>query len=282
MKRICIGGAGGVAGIGMTRCLQGHGYDLVGYDGSVWGELAMECPLADDPYMSDMIIPVPDGLVSKYVGMGKIAEAADLCFLPSKEVVEICQDKAKTAEILKELAPRTFWVRDTHGAGGAGAQMASEFLPGRNYSCELVYDKGELLGYFIKQRLAYDIKGRKDPLWQRGSSVVSICVDDKDILNKSKEAISRLTPEPHGVFAIDFKENEQGERKITEINPGRFLTASYPFFLDLDYNLPLLMVKAFFNEPLVLGDYPVGWGVIRQQDSLPTFFSPEKTKSWEK
>ena len=170
MKTICIAGAGGTAGIGLTRCLaQDPTLSLVGYDSSPWGELAMECTIAGDPYLSDMVVPVPDALVNKYAG-------ADICFLPSKEVVELCQDKAKCAEVLGDLAPKTFWVRDTHGAGGAGAQMASEFLPGRNLSVELVYNHGARLAEFQKERLAYDIKGRKDPLWQRGSSVVSRCI----------------------------------------------------------------------------------------------------------
>lgn len=63
-KVICICGAGGVAGVGMTRCLKDKGYEVTGYDGSKWGELNMECPISPDPYMSDLIIPVPDALVA--------------------------------------------------------------------------------------------------------------------------------------------------------------------------------------------------------------------------
>ena len=44
---------------------------------------------------------------------------------------------------------------------------------------------------------------------------------------------------------IDFKENKKGEPKITEVNAGRFLTASYVYYYLTDYNLPLLMVKTF-------------------------------------
>lgn len=288
MKKIHIAGAGGVAGIGMTRCLQQCSssgepeYQVQGHDSSTWGTYAMECldeidPLASGAItLSDMVIPIADPLVKKWAD-------SDLCFLPSREIVEICQDKAKTAQLLSDLAPKVFWVRDTVGAGGSGAQMAQELLPGRNHSAELLYNRGVLIGHFIKERLAYDIKGRKDPLWQRGSSVVSICVREPGLLYFAEEAVRKVHQDrhvPHGVFAVDFKDNEQGEPKITEINPGRFLTASYPFFYSRGYNLPMLMVKTFFGEKYELGPYPEGWGVIRQQDSLPKWFSPGQTKEW--
>lgn len=273
-KTVCIAGAGGVAGIGLTRCLKDSGFTISGYDGSVWGEQAMECPFVGDPYLSDLIIPVPDTLVRKYAG-------ADNAFLPDPTVVELCQDKAKCAVVLGDLAPTLHWVRDVAGAGGAGAQMASEFLPGRNFSVEFVFHQGEPLGCFTKERLAYDIKGKKDPLWQRGSSVVSRCVGNKEVLDVAVKAVERVngTRKLHGVFAVDLKENEQGVPKVTEINPGRFLTASYPYF-EKFYNLPLMMVNACFGEKYRLGEYPDGWGVIRQQDSLPKWFSREQTKEW--
>lgn len=267
MKRIHIAGAGGTAGVGMTRCLKNHGYYVQGHDSSKWGAEMMECHDEIDPdstsiHFCDLVVPVPDTLVRKWAG-------SDICFLPGGGEVELCQDKAATAKVLGGLAPVTYWVRDTHGAGGAGAQMASEYLPGRNYSCELLYKDGSLLGYFMKERLAYDLKGSKEPTHQRGSSMVSVCIDDQSILTTCLRAVSMVSRRPHGVYAIDLKENAEGIPKITEINPGRFLTASYVFFYSTGYNLPLAMVKAYFDEPYVLGPYPTGTMVIRGVDQLP-------------
>lgn len=266
-KRIHIVGAGGVAGIGLTRCLK-NDYEIQGHDQSQWAEKMAEANIDEGGsiHFCDMLIPVPDKAVLKYA-------EAEKTFLPTREEIELCQDKAKTAQLLRGMAPKTYWVRDTHGAGGSGAQMCSEFLPGRNYSVELLYDKGELIGQFTKERLAYDLKGSKEPTKQMGSSAVSKCIKSKRLEDMARTAVEIVADHcetiPHGVYAIDFKENEDGQAKITEINPGRFLTASYVYFYSTGYNLPLAMVKRFFNEEYKLGQYPEGIGVIRQTDCLP-------------
>jgi len=268
MKRIHIVGAGGVAGIGMTRCLKDH-YTIQGHDQSQWAEKVMEAEVeSENINFCDLIIPVPDKAVAKY-------SAHEYTILPSPEEVLICHDKAKTAELLGSLAPKTYWVRETQGAGGKGAQMCSEYLPGRNFSCELLYNKGKLIGSFTKERLSYRV-GSVDHLVNGiGSSAVSLCIRSKRVEEISKAAVQRVADhckaKPHGVYAVDLQENEDGQPKVTEINPGRFLTASYVFFYKSDFNLPLAMVKAYFNEPYELGDYPEGKGVIRQTDSLPYF-----------
>lgn len=262
MEKVKIIGAGGVAGIGMTRCLN-EDYSVLGEERSDWAKKMMECHDCDILHcVPDMIIPVPDSAVNKYAGN-------ENCFLPPKEEIELCQDKDRCADVLKELAPKRCWVRDTHGAGGSGAQMSQEYCPGRNFSCEMLYNKGKLIGYFIKERLSYQVKEKDLPLDKRGSSAVSVCVNDKRILNLSKKAIKRISKKPHGVYALDFKENEDGVPKITEINPGRFLTASYVYFYETNYNLPLAMVHAYFGKKYKLGQYPEGVGVIRQTDCAP-------------
>ena len=271
-KLIHICGGGGVAGIGLTRCLKGH-FVLQGHDQSTWAEKMMECDKEGvHAHDADLIIPVPDKAVLKYAEKGG-GLGSGILFLPSYEEVKLCQDKAKTAEVLGNLAPKTFWVRDTQGAGGKGAQMCSEYLPGRNYSCELVYRAGELLGHFTKERLSYRV-GSVDPLVNGiGSSAVSRCISSSRIVDIAKDAVERVSKHcdtvPNGVYSADFKENEDGQPKVTEINAGRFLTASYVYFYSTGYNLPLLMVKKFFTEPYEIGAYPEGVGVIRQTDSMP-------------
>lgn len=266
MKSILVEGAGGVAGIGMTRCLA-NDYIVFGNDTSPYGRLAMEAK----PYTNeavDLMVPVPDAAVPRFVGKPKT-------LLPDKLTVEICQDKARCAAILGDLAPKTYWVRDTHGAGGKGAQMASQFLPGKNFSCELAYFNGELIGHFIKERLSYSVKNNDGAMDKRGSSAVSVCVNNPIVLLRAKEAIGMIMDKPHGAFGVDFKEDEYGVPLITEINPGRFLTASYTYFYSTGYNLPLALVKAYFGEEYKLGKYPEGEMVIRQTDCSPKFFNYE-------
>mgnify|MGYP001570707436 CR=1 FL=1 len=265
MDAITIIGAGGVGGIGATRCLtQDKSLYVQGYDSSEWGQIVRECK---EPNRRDnMRFPVPDQAVLHFADHPK-------CYLPSREEIEICQDKAMTAEVIGDLAPKTEWLRDTHGAGGKGAQMISEYLPGRNYSAELVFWDGKLLSFFIKERLGYDIKGSKEPTYQFGTSLISECILDKRLLDLAGKAIHKVADyvdkKPHGVYSVDFKESRDLVPKITEINAGRFLTASYVFYYKTGFNLPLLFVNKFLNKPYKIGKYPKGKTIIRQIDSLP-------------
>lgn len=266
VRTVHILGAGGVAGVGITRCLMDD-FDVSGWDDNPWARRMMVARPQSD-HEGDLVVPVPDSLVRLWAGRPRT-------FLPDEETIERCQEKHLTAKLLGDLSPLTYWVRDTHGAGGAGAakldgRMAAEYLPGRNMSCELVYRRGELLGHFTKERLSYAVAYVEPEVRGIGSSAVSRCIGDTNVLRIAKEAVSRLVSEPNGVFSVDFKEDAYGTPLITEINPGRFLTASYVFFERTRYNLPRLMVEAALGLPLTpLPAYPEGIGVIRQTDSLP-------------
>jgi hypothetical protein len=276
MNRVHIIGAGGNAGVLLTRCLNWETLDwaITGEDSSPWARQLMECPLTLENTAPDMIWPVPDSAVAKYSGN-------PLCFLPDPRVIALCQNKSACQLQLKELAPKRYWERDVYGAGGAGAKMISEYLPGRNYSVELVYNNGELMAQFSKERLAYDLKGSQEPTHQRGTSLVSVCIKDETLLRLAIKAVRAVNDyyavDAHGIYGVDFKENEQGEPKITEINAGRFLTASYVYFQQ--YNLPRLVTKLFFGEEVTpLGDYPEGKMAIRQFDSLPRLIHKSEVK----
>lgn len=277
MKRIRIEGAGGPAGVGITRCLK-ESYEVVGYDDSVWASLMMECPNSLD--QGDLSIPVPDILVANFA-----KKYPKKTFLPPVSHIKICQDKALTAEALEDLAPKTYWVRDTVGAGGKGAQMASEYLPGRNVSFEAVFiGLGMYNDWFMKERLSYRV-GSIAPVNGIGTSAVSICINDEDakeVAVHALENIEEYTGEQlYGVYSVDLKQAEDGTFKVTEINAGRFLTASYPYFYTTGYNLPLRMAQVFLKDTLSpLPDYPEGWGLVWQLGQDPRLFPPEVTKEW--
>jgi hypothetical protein len=276
-SHIHIVGAGGPAGVGLTRCLSDH-YKVTGHDESPWGELMMECDYAE-PWEADMIIPVPDAAV-----LSRYGDSA-LSFCPDFEQVMISQDKAKTAEILGDLAPKTYWIRDTKGAGGAGAQMLSNYLPGRNFSVEFVFKDNEEIGVFQKERISYSVKYRTEGIENRGSSMVSICRDNEDVYiaaHKAVKLLAEATKTPrHGFYGVDLKEDENGVFKVTEINAGRLLTASYSYYWLTGYSLPLIGARAFLGEEQqVLPPYPLDHGIIRQTDQMPKLFPPEVTKGW--
>lgn len=269
-KTVAIIGAGGPAGVGLSRCLTDH-YRVLGDDSSQWSSLMMEVEQLGTQE-ADMTIAVPDSIVQLST------------FRPAFKQIELCQDKAAAALMLDELAPKTYWVRDTHGAGGKGAQMASELLPGKNYSVEFVCFSDEKLARFQKERVSYLVSRRTNGLEDRGSSAVSVCTNIARVWRVAEEALQKLTRATetplHGFYGVDLKCDERGVPKVTEINAGRLLTASYALFSGTGYNLPLVGVNAFFEMPTQLPAYPVGWGQIRQVGQLPKLFPPEVTKDW--
>lgn len=267
MKTIHLIGAGGVAGIGFARCIKNAGYNVQGHDSSPWAEQMMECDGEVTPMLNcDMVVPVPDAAVLKYAD-------CDLSYLPPRHVIELCQDKGEFAKRIGDLAPKLLWIRDTHGAGGKGAQMASEYLPGRNISVESVFWQGRYCHSFMKERLSYRTNMVDHNVNGIGSSAVSKCIWDKEYYDVAQEAIDRVVKkrkDKHGVFGVDLRGDENGKPKVTEINAGRFMTASYAFFTR--YNLPLFFCRQFLHDDVqgsLGGEYPLGYVAIRQTGSLP-------------
>jgi len=255
---ILVTSAGGPAGIGMTRCLED--FTVYGDDDSEWGRKLMEAPQWNGEEY-DLRIPVHSQLI--------LSALKAKTFLPPQEEIELCWDKAKCAKILGNLAPKTHWVRDTMGSGGKGAQMASEYLPGKNYACEMVWYNGELKGWFQKERISYKSSSISHEV--TGSAMIAKCINYPLLLDISKRAINMISNNPHGIYSVDLKENELGEPKITEINAGRFVTSSYIFYYH-GYNLPKLMVELALNLLVSpLGEYPENKLVIRQVDRLPYY-----------
>lgn len=269
MKRIHILGAGGPAGVLLCRCLRDlPGVEVTGWDDAPWARLLMEVPQSRDHLSADLVIPVPDVLVREWAGMPNT-------FLPEAETIDRCQDKSKTARLLGDLAPHTYWVRETTGAGGRGArqEMAAQYLPGRNLSCELVYWSEDAVPLcFAKERLSYSVSHREPNVGGVGTSMVSRCIAPGILLHVADSAVRRLCKEgqPRGIFGVDFREDEWGTPRITEINAGRFLTASYVYYYRTGYNLPRLMVERCLGlERTELAPYPEGIGIVRQVDHEP-------------
>ena len=118
-----------------------------------------------------------------------------------------------------------------------------------------------------------------------GVACVSICTNKGNVRRKSEEALNKVATATnsllHGFYGVDLVEDENGVPKVTEINAGRLLTASYSYYWLTGYNLPLIGVKAFFGEDIPpLPDYPEGYGIIRQVDQLPKLFPPDVMKGW--
>lgn len=215
---------------------------------------------------------------------------------PESRLVERLEDIPSSLERLRR-ASGVVWVRAVRGAGSRAALpvrtarqarewihywrtmralesqdfMFAEYLPGREYAFQSLWHEGELVASQARQRLEY-VFGNLSPSGQSSSPSVAATVSDPRVNDVAHRAILAVDAKPHGVFCVDLKENEQGIPCVTEINVGRFFTTSN-FFAKLGCNMPLLMVKLAFGEPIPpqprFNAVPPGYMWIRLMDAGP-------------
>lgn len=135
-----------------------------------------------------------------------------------------------------------FWVRSSSGSSGLGSLkigslpelmnwiqinpeveqfLASEFLPGRNLACKLLYWKGKLLRAATGERVSY-IMSKVAPSGITGNSSFGRLLNEPHLVELAQKAMEKVFEvtgsEAHGFFTADFKEDENGKPYITEIN----------------------------------------------------------------
>lgn len=177
--------------------------------------------------------------------------------VPNYNLGKFCFDKIKVAKALLPLGltPTTkeysqnesllnfpFWIRVKSGAGALGALkienekdletwmtlhnnrkdfMISEFLPGRNYACKLLYIKGELIQSASAERIDYLLSAAA-PSGISGMCSRGRLLNRKDLVESSILALKTISDNLevplHGMFTVDFKEDVNGKPLITEIN----------------------------------------------------------------
>jgi hypothetical protein len=164
------------------------------------------------------------------------------------------------------------WVRARSGAGAkaslpvrAGAQaeawvrwwvderglapsdfMLSEFLPGREFAYQSVWQDGELVAGQARERLEY-LYGHLTPSGQTSTPAIARTVRIPVIDDVATRAIRALDPEPRGVYCVDLKESADEQPKVTEINSGRFFTTSN-FFAAAGLNMPDQLMRCGLGE----------------------------------
>jgi len=138
--------------------------------------------------------------------------------------------------------PYPFWIRVKSGAGALGALeinnhkdlttwlslfddrndfIISEFLPGRNYACKLLYLDGQLCQSASAERIDY-LLASAAPSGISGMCARGRLLNRPDLVEKSSQALTVISKALDvvldGMFTVDFKENPQSMPLITEIN----------------------------------------------------------------
>ncbi|MCU1345008.1 MAG: hypothetical protein JWL70_1274 [Acidimicrobiia bacterium] len=195
-------------------------------------------------------------------------------FQGAHDVAEVCADLLTRHEKL--------WVRARVGAGSraalpvrtpaqavawvswwadekglpAASFMASEYLPGREFAYQSVWQNGELIVGQARERIEY-FYGFITPSGQSSTAAVARTVREPAVDEAAQRAVRALDPHPNGVYCVDMRHDAHGVVCVTEINAGRFFTTCN-FFAHAGINMPDMAIRGALGERLTpIGSSPL-------------------------
>lgn len=147
-----------------------------------------------------------------------------------------------------------WWIEET--SMKAADFMASEFLSGREFAYQSVWQDGRLVAGQARERVEY-LYGHLTPHGQSSTPSVARTVRIPQVDTLAQDAIRALDPHPCGAFCVDIKEAADGTPRVTEINAGRFFTTSN-FFAAAGLNMPDMLMRCALGEsPASCGTSPL-------------------------
>ncbi|MFB5604724.1 MAG: hypothetical protein ACE5R5_01765 [Nitrosarchaeum sp.] len=204
----------------------------------------------------------------------------------------------------EELGDGPLWIRAKSGAGGNLSLLCStpkeveywmklwilrgkvnvddfmlqQFLPGRNIAWDSFWYEGQFIASFTRERLEYPLK-HISPSGITGTPSVSRIISDEKVNKIGIASVKAVDKKPHGNYAVDLKEDVDGNWYVTEIDSGKFHTTT-PLWgyistkilkQDPLKNLPYLYTMIGLGEiekPKTLGHdiYPKDLHIIRHID----------------
>jgi carbamoyl-phosphate synthase large subunit len=143
---------------------------------------------------------------------------------------------------VESTLPYPFWIRAASGSSGLGSLLVedrdsltgwvkinskvesflcSEYLPGRNLACKLLYFNGKPIRAACAERVNY-IMAKVSPSGITGNTSFGRFLNESKPVTTSIEAMNLLFEKAgalmHGFFTLDYKEDSDGNARITEVN----------------------------------------------------------------
>jgi glutathione synthase/RimK-type ligase-like ATP-grasp enzyme len=211
------------------------------------------------------------------------------------------EDPKRIANIFRQISGRPLWCRVREGAGALGALpvrtpeqarswirywsemrgiaatsfILSEYLPGRDFGCQSLWENGRLVLVKTYERLSYLGTGSRPAAVSSVAALAKSVVEPR-VVETCVNAIRLLDARVSGVFSVDLKENSKGVPCITEINAGRFSSATNIFDLVGKHNMAAIFVRLARGERVELadGEYDAvdNWYMLRDIDAPPRIF----------
>ncbi|MCC8111769.1 MAG: hypothetical protein LIO74_09320 [Ruminococcus sp.] len=157
--------------------------------------------------------------------------------------------------------------------------MLSEFLPGRNLACFLMYDNGKLLKYGVAQRIDY-LMAKVAVSGITGNTSRGKLLNDENVFDVARNAVEYVTSTTgetmNGLVVVDLKENADGKPMVTEINlrhvafTSIFANAGFNFS---EYQMLLLSGQKDLIPDELTMQFPENNIMLRDVDGLPIYLS---------
>lgn len=170
--------------------------------------------------------------------------------------------------------PGRLWLRMRRGSGSRGSLPVSspgqagswieywcaergasvddfilhDFLPGRDFAHESLWDRGRLVISKTCERLEY-LFGANIPSGTMSTPRVGKLVRERSVDLLCERVVKALDERASGIFSIDVKEDAAGNPMVTEVNIGRFFRISPIFNLSGRHNLAHLFLDVAFSVP---------------------------------
>lgn len=154
----------------------------------------------------------------------------------------------------------------------------SEYLPGRDFSLQCLWQDGRLVLAKMSERLVY-FGGGSHPSGVSSTPALGKTVFEPRVGEVCAAAMRALDEKISGVCCFDLKEDEHGVPCITEINAGRFAMITSLYDLTGKYNMAVTFVRLAFGERVDIGDpYDVAEDcyLVRDLDTEPGVFRGEE------
>ncbi len=238
----------------------------------------------------EMAVILPELEVLEWAKRAQTDKLPCKAHIPDARLAQRLFDKAAMSAVLEPhgLVPKSFsidpsdilsgmkldfpfWIRSASGSSGLGSLkvhsveelqnwmhinpgvehfLASEYLPGRNLGCKMLYHNGELLRSAIAERVNY-IMSNVAPSGITGNTSFGRLVNDEKVFRVAEKAMDVLFAETkaprHGFFTVDLKEDAEGLAKVTEVNI-RFV-AFNQCYAAAGANLPEDYIRVIDGDP---------------------------------
>ena len=168
-----------------------------------------------------------------------------------------------------------FWIEYWRGQNTGDAHdvwLAHEYLPGRNLNWTSVWNNGQLVAAAAGERLKYFMA---EVAISGVTGNVSRCqlIDSSEIQDTAIQAVTLADDHPHGIYAVDLREDSNDKARVTEINARN---AFRPLLYAAGgVNFPAILVASLLgtagNGDFSRKQVAIGLEMVRGMDFAPMF-----------